>query len=624
MGRAAFALLGGLLAAAIFAALNLASNRVLAPVRLDFTQNRLFTLSAGAKTVVQRLVEPVDLELVRSAGAAQQYPAVRAHGERIRELLHEIAARSGGKVRIRETDPKPLSDEEDRVTAAGIRPIPTDGRDPLYLGVIGGNSVADVIAIPYLAPERDALLEYDLVRLIAQLDDPKPPKVAVLSAFASLQGDGRGEGDAFILRELARAFTVVPVAPDFATLPPDTDILLIVHPPQLTPWQLYVVDQFLLRRGRALIALDPVSRVGSIQMRPQLSSSLGPIEGMLGVRVGPEAVADRVLGLPVDIDLGAGRREVQGQPLYPAPPPALMSRSDPVTADLSRPIDLGAPGRIEAHPVDGVRLDPLVETTDQAALIALELAASDPPPRTVMEAYRPTGAAFTLAARISGDLTTAFPEGPPPADQPADPVAAEHARADIAQMPERVATSQTPAQVILVADADLFDDGFFINPSTGAPLADNAAFILNAMDSLAGDNVLVALRSRAPAARPMTRIDQMRTSANQRLYTEQAELETRLHETEARLARLEGERSGRASGQRLERAEAARSEVEAFRSEAKQIRGRLRAVEREYRRDIDNVSMVLRIVNVWAPPLLAGLAGLGVALWRSRRRGGAQ
>ena len=108
---------------------------------------------------------------------------------------------------------------------------------------------------------------------------------------------------------------------------------------------------------------------------------------MLGVSIGPETVADRTLALPVNVDAGGGRRQVVGQPLFTAAPPALMSKTDVITADLSRPINFGAPGHLITKPPTGVTFTPLVETTAQAALISSAIAKSDPTPRAVLEAY---------------------------------------------------------------------------------------------------------------------------------------------------------------------------------------------------------------------------------------------
>ncbi|MDZ4761976.1 MAG: GldG family protein [Alphaproteobacteria bacterium] len=626
MRRGPFAIVASVCAVMIFAGLNLASARWLAAARVDLTGARLYTLSSSARTVLGRLVEPVELELVYSRGVAASFPAVRMHGTRVRELLNEIAVRSGGKVRIVETDPEPFSEEEDRVAAAGVSPAPVDGGDPLYFGIIGRNSVADEIAIPFLAPERDGQLEYDLIRLVAQLDDPAPPRVAVISSLPAFSGDGTGEGDAFILQEMRRAFEIIPVENGFRQLPRDADLLLIVHPPALDIWQLYQIDQFLLRKGRALIALDPVSRAALARQgaRAVVTSTLGRIETALGVTLDASALADRTLALPVEVDAGGGRRVVEGQPLFIAAPVALMSSDDMITADLSRSVNFGAAGRWVGGAGKGARFTPLVESTPDASLMAIDFAASDPGPRAVIGAYSSLGSRQILAGRLSGRIETAFPEGPPQSAVPEDPLLAALARDEIAAAAPHIGASEQDAEIVMIADADMLDDGFYINPDGGQPVADNGAFVLNALDNLAGDPALVALRSRAPASRPMTRVDDLRAVASERLYGEQAALEKRLADTEGRLAELETARNaaGAALGRRLATDERQDDEIAAFRTEVSEIRGRLRAIEREFRRDIDTLAGRLQLANVWLPPLFIAAAGLLVFAARNRRRGG--
>lgn len=619
MRRSVFAISASALAAVIFVGANLASWKWLAPARLDFTANGLYTLSSSARRVVERLVEPVELELVYSRGLGADIPTIRAHAARVRELMNEIAARSNGRVKIHETDPEPYSDDEDRITAAGLTSASSGESDPIYFGVIGRNSVDDIIAIPYLAPERDAMLEYDLIRLIAQLDDPAPPKVAILSSLAAFQGDGRGEGDAFVLREMRRAFDVVAVDPGFNALPDKTDVLMIVHPGPLDDWQLYVIDQFLLRKGRAVIALDPVSRVAlATQGRRAVgSSTLGKLEASIGVGIGPDVVADRTLALPIEVDAGGGRRTVEGQPLFPSTPRALMSTADPVTADLSRAINFGAPGGLVVGKL-GPRLtfSTLVETTPQAALISSAIAMNDPTPRTVMESYQPAGVPQILAGRLSGELTSAYPDGRPQVQLDSDPAIAAIQREERAKVEPYVSRAQGQADIIFVADSDVFADAFYI---TDAPIADNAAFILNALDNLGGDEALMPLRSRAPAARPMERVDELRKSARDRLYKEQQRLEALLADAEGRLKLLEQKRADGVAHTPEELAE-----IATFRDEAARTRKELRGVEREFRRDIDKLAGQLEFLNVWLPPLFAALMGVGVFIWRSRRRGGTQ
>ncbi len=613
----AFTALASLLAVVTFAGLIVASDRMLSGVRLDFTGARLYTLSTSARDVVSRVAEPIRLDFIYSGRAGAGYPAVRAHAERTRELLAEIAARGGGRIQVREIDPEPFSAEEDAAAAAGLTSVSTDEGEPLYLGVVGRNTVDDEIAIPFLSPDRDAMLEYDLVRLIAQLDDPDPPTAAIITTLPSMSGDGTAPTDALVLREMARSFRIVQVEPDFYALPERADVLVMIHPAPLTDWQAWLVDQFILRKGRALIAVDPAARAAQAMGRPVIASDLGALERTLGVSVPPIAIADRTLALPVELNLGGGRTVVEGQPLFIAAPKSLMSAEDPVTADLSRAVNFGAPGHVVAGP--GATLVPLVTTSSDAATIPADIAAAGPDPRAALAAATAVEGAQVLAGRLSGELRTAFPDAAPEAVLPDDPVLAELARREIARAPDRIARSDVPAQVIIIADADMFEDGFYVDPGSAAPLADNAALILNALDNLGGDPALVALRSRAPASRPMERVDALRAAARERLYAEQAQLEESLAKTEAQLAELEDQ----STGQTLVRTEEQSASIARLRAEASEVRGRLRAIEREFRRDIDRIELMLRIATIWAPPALVVLAGLGVFFWRRRNRGAA-
>lgn len=619
MRRAHYAILASLAAAVVFTGLNLASWKWLAPARADFTANKLYTLSSSARQVVERVIEPVELEFVYSRSLGSDFPAIRAHADRVRQLMTEIAAFSGGKVKVREVEPEPYSEEEERIAGAGLTPAPTDRGEPLYIGVIGHNTVDDAIAIPFLAPERDALLEYELVRLISQLDDPAPPTVAVISALTPFQLHPEEPGAAFLLREARRAYDIEVLQPDFTELPAGTDVLMIVHPPPLSDWQQYLIDQFLMHKGTALIALDPAARAAAVQRGGQASTSstLGRVEQTLGVSLAPDVVADRTMALPVNVDAGGGRVAQVAQPLFIAPTPDQMSRSDVVTADLSRPINFGSTGHLVFTERPGVTFAPLIEVSTDAAAMTPAFAMSDPSPRAVMEAYQPAGQRPVLAARLSGQLRSAF-ERPPAPPQDADPVLVELQRQAMARALPYESSSKSPAEVILIADADMMDDGFYVHPQTGQALADNAAFVLNALDNLSGDYALTELRSRAPAARPMTRVDDIETAARERLYAEQSRLETLLADAEARIGELEARRAGGAASSEEELAE-----ISDYRQQAVEARRQLRAVEREFRRDVDALAGTLAFVNIWMPPLAIGLIGAGVMVWRSRRRGGA-
>lgn len=619
-----------LLAALILFAGNVAAQRLMAGARLDFTTGKLYTLSDATRVTLRDLAEPVDLTFVYSRRVGQDYPAIQAYAARVRELLATYAARSGGNVRVREIDPRPFSEAEDEALAAGITAIPAAGNDPLYFGIIGRNTIDDVRLISFLAPERETTLEYDLTRMIARLDNPEPPRVGILSSLPGMRAL-TGESGYTVLQDIARAFSIEQIPDDFAELP-EVDILLLAHPPALTPRQEWLIDQFILRQGRAIIVVDPAAKTalagtffaGSDRLA---RSNLGRLGEAWGVQLAPQAVADAANALTVPVETFASRVEEMAHPLFVGIASNTMSREDPITADLMRVVNFGAPGAFVAGDMPaGLTFTPIITTGPSPSFIDPARAARDMSPAEVLQSYSTEPSPLIIAARLSGRLQTAFPGGAPPIDEPADAAEAEAARAAAANLPAHVPASQRPAEILLIADADFLADDFYVVPGSGLVVADNGALILNALDALAGGGELSRLRSRAPSLRPMARIDAMREAAAAQYFRQQSELETRLVAAQGRLAELQAASPSDGFFARDPEADLSadeRAELAALREDVLAIRASLRGIERDFRRDIDRLETTLKTINIWGGPLLVALAGLYV-WYRQRRRRSAQ
>ena len=150
---------------------------------------------------------------------------------------------------------------------------------------------------------------------------------------------------------MGKTFSIELIEESFVELPGEIDVLMIVHPPELTEWQLWQIDQFILRTGRALILIDPAAKTaqgtGPFNMaNRQVRSDLDHFASAWGVRLGDAAIADTETALPIEVDAGDGRTTVLQHPLFLAVPPGLTSPSNIVTADIGRTINLGAPGRL--------------------------------------------------------------------------------------------------------------------------------------------------------------------------------------------------------------------------------------------------------------------------------------
>ena len=624
-----YLLAAGVLLVAIFAAANLLASTLFASARVDFTENRLYTLSDGTKTTLSDLSETIDLTFVYTRSVGQEFPAVRAYAVRVRELLEAYATLGGADIRLREIDPAPFSEAEDEALAAGLVAVDTNGGDPLYFGLIGRNAVDDERVIPFLAPEQDTSLEYDITRMIARLDRPEPARIGLLSTLPGMSAL-TDEAGYSLRREMGKAFTVELIEENFVELPGEIDVLMLVHPPEFTPWQLWQIDQFILRTGRALILLDPAAKTaqgtGPFNMtNRQIRSDLDHFAPVWGVRLADDAVADTETALSIEADAGEGRTTVLQHPLFLAVPPGLMSRESIVTADLSRTVNLGAPGRLLlSDSAPGVR-EILMQTGPAPSSIPAERAALDISAGDTVGLYQAsdTGPA-PLAVRVSGPLISAFPEGAPLPDIPDDPIYAELARAAAAEAPPHMTTSAVDADIILVSDADRLDDGLYLDLQSSIAFADNATFILNALDSLSGGSELTSLRARAPGRRAMETVDRMREAAQARFFSEQARLESRLAVSQQRLEELQavGATGSFFDGDiSAELSAAERDELARLRDDIVTTRSRLRQIERDFRSDIDRLEIQLRLFTILTGPLLMG--GLGLLLYVRNRRGSA-
>lgn len=634
-----YAVFAALALFACFIAANVVANSWLRGWRIDLTENQLYSLSSGAKQTLDNLSEPIELTLYYGRDAAQPIPQLQAYAARVREMLQAFEARSRGRIRFREVNVEAFSEEEDEAVEAGIEPVrPFEGADPIYFGLAGANAIDDRRVISFLNPQREPFLEYEITRLIFELENPERAKVALITSLPIDPEATFGAGAyAAFTAELGRLFEVTRLEPDFAAIP-DADVLAIIHPGPLSDQQLYAIDQFILRNGHAFIALDPAAATPqqsagfdpfSAAGAAPPSSTLEPLLSRYGVSMTPSVVLDAENALDVNAQDPTGQTVRAPQPLFFVVPADALHREDLMTAQLPRGINFGLAGALSVSARDGVEVVALARTSGRTMRMPAQQALAQPSPYEVLQMWPASGGRVeTIALRLTGALETAFPEGPPPPPPP--PTADDGGEEPAAAPPsppaqrEHIARSAQPAQLVIVADTDFLADDFYIDPSSGAAAADNGAFALNAIDLLSGSDALVSLRSRAPSVRSMDLLEDMERDADRRIQRRQEELQQELRETEARLAELQA--GGRGSGffagnlgAELTAEETA--EIERFRQRVVDVRSELRAAERELRSDIDRLQALVVFLNVWLGPLLVASAGLFL-FWRRQRRGG--
>jgi len=649
MSARRYALIAALALLVAFAAVNVLSNSWFRAWRLDLTENGLYTLSRGTQQTLNELSEPLELTLYYSRDTAREYPQLQAYAARVREMLQSFEARSNGRVRFVEVDVEPVSEAEDDAVEAGVEPVRLrqDG-DAIYFGLSGANAIDDRVGIPYLDPQREAFLEYEITRLIYELENPDRTRVALISALPidpAAAADPLGGGQSVFATELGRLMEVTKLAPDFTEIP-DADVLAIIHPGALSPRQLYAIDQFILREGRAFIALDPASLMAQeagggfdpfnpVAQAP-VSSNLQPLLERWGVTMPQNVVLDLDSALPVTAqDPRTGQTVEALQPLFFTVPAEAnhLHREDLMTAWLRRGVNFGLSGGVNVAAREGLTVTPLARTSGNTMRLPIEAALMRPSPFELMAMWPSSGGRVeTIAVRLSGNLETAFPQGRPAAEPVAPPVEMEGVTPPQAPAPaptqsaEPLARSATPAEIVIVADVDFLADDFYVDPRSGGAAADNASFALNAIDILGGSDALVSLRSRAQSVRRMDMVEDMERDADRRIRDRVEALQRDLQDTEARLAELQerGRGSGFFSGDLgAEVTPEENAEVERAMARVAEVRGELRSTERTLRGDIDRLEAVVVFINVWLAPLLVAGAGLFL-FWRRQRRGSAR
>jgi len=608
--------------------------------RLDLTDERLYTLSRGTLTTLSKIDEPITLRFYFSNRLADEEPSYGVYARRVRELLDQYVAAAHGKIRLEAYDPLPFSDAEDRAVAFGLQGVPLDIQgEQVYFGLAATNSTDDQQTIAFFQPERERFLEYDLTKLVHSLAFPKKTVVGLISALP-LEGDvmammrGRPSEPMAIIEQLQQLDTIKPLAGDIDAVPPDIDVLMLVHPQKLSERTLYAIDQFVLKGGKALVFVDPYSELQAShpsQFNPPGSPSASNLEQLFkawGFEVPANTVAgDRRDAQRVGVPGARGGTRPLDYVAWLNLKADNLNRSDMITADLSH-INMASAGIIEPLADAKTKIEPLITTSPDSEKIPAEKLTGLPDVAGLLAEFKPENKRYTLAARVTGPAESAFPDGPPkPPEAAAKPEAKEGepkpATEPAAPASEPLKQSAKPIDVVVVADTDLLDDKFWLQKQDFfghrllAPTANNGDFVANAIEVLAGGEDLVGLRSRGTSARPFELVDEIQRDAQARYSAEESALQTKLKETQEKLASLTGkDQANTPTTLSPEQAKA----VEEFRTDMLQTRRQLRNVQAALRSDIARLKRRLRFLDIALIPIVVAVAAVALGVLRLRRR----
>jgi ABC-type uncharacterized transport system involved in gliding motility auxiliary subunit len=586
-----------------FIGITLASSRWLRAARIDLTSDHLYTLTSGTQHIIDGLHRPLKLTLYFSDHATRDLPQLRSYEQRVREMLQEMVARSRGRIRLQVIDPVPYSDDEASAEGGGLTPINGGSNgERVFFGLVGstvpgseGEGEERSLSITFFDPARETFLEYDIAKLLYELDQASKPHIGLLSSLPLAGNPVIGSPPWAVVQQLEQLFDVRTLdAASLTRVGKDIQVLLVVHPKRLPEAAVYALDQYVLGGGHLVVFVDPDAEldttpyVDSNGITDDHNSSLPRLFAAWGVAFDPKSVVlDRSRALQIEL---AGSS--LNHPAMLGLGPQELNHNDVVTASLQR-VNVSTTGSFDLVPDTQNRLLPLIQSSAEAEKVPAERvleAASDP--TSLLQGYRPDNQHYVIAARLRGTLHSAFPQR--------------------AGTPGHLAQSSADAEVVLVADTDLLSDRLWVETQTflGQPMlsvfANNGDFVTNLVDNLSGSSALLSIRGRSASQRPFTRVRALQAAADQKFLLKKQELERELAETRQRLDELQPAKGSRPNATSAQQ----KSEIEQFQQRRLAINKELRDVQHQLNAEIDALGLRLKVANIVLVPALVTLIGL--------------
>jgi ABC-type uncharacterized transport system involved in gliding motility auxiliary subunit len=581
-----------------------------APARIDLTEGNLYTLSDGTKKILRNLPAPVKVKLYVSQGESVPVQ-LRGFAQRVEDLVREFQGASNGNLRVERYNPRPDSEEEDAAQLDGIEPQQLMNGEQFYLG-IAVSQLDRKQTLASISPQRERLLEYDLIRAVARTASPERPKIGLMAGLP-VMGEKfnpftRQSSEPWVLsNELKREFDVKEVPLSATAIDKDINVLLLVHPRDVGPQTEYALDQFVLRGGKLVAFVDPYAYFDQAPQMPGVppqpsSSNLPALFKAWGISMDPgKVVSDMVFAS------GGGQRFT---PTVLSLNRTALSRDDIVTGSIETLLyAFGGAFQIDKLAPD-LRVTELIRSSPESMLVdnANATRAGD----EATKGFKPSGKSMPLALRLTGKFKTAFPEGLKEKDKP---------------VPNTPALRESASEnsVILVADVDLLADGAAVDvqevfgrrivvPSNG-----NLALALGMVEQLAAGEDLISLRSRTAGFRPLTVVRRLEAEAQKQYFGKIQSLEEEKQKTTAKLQELQKAQgpAGKGASQLLSPEQQA--ELERFKKTYLETNIALKELRKNLRQDAESLVFWTKVTNIALMPLLVTLFGLLFFLLRKRR-----
>lgn len=596
------------------------------PAKIDLTEQKIYTLSPGTRSLLKEIEEPIALQFYFSRSIEGLPISFKNYATRVEELLRQYEGAAGGMIHLEIIDPEPDTEEEEAAARSGIQGQNLQNGGALYFGLAAAQA-DNQETIAFFTVNREAFLEYDISQLLYTVQQFDKPRMGLLTSLPlqappmAMPGQPQ-QPDQVVISEWERTFEIVPIQSTDTELPDNLDVLAVIHPQGLDPQLTFAIDQHVLSGKPLFLALDPSSRfykdqAGQSQqfgqMPPNMASNLPNLLAAWGVTYDTQqVVGDNTLASQVITNQGNVRF-----PVWLTLPADQFNHGLLPTSNLKTMMMIES-GSFSLAESEDLEFTPMIMTTPLAGNVA-SMMLNFTPPNELSRQINPSGEPKILAGMITGTFTTAFPEGRPVA---AEPVGEEGPEPSVADASEPGLTESTrPGSIILVTDTDWLLDSYsvrrmnFLGMTALEPLNDNLSFGSSSLEYLGGSEDLISIRGKGTTLRPFVVVQQMEAAAQERYQVELEEVDARLREVQNELNQLATQQS---EGRRLVATPEIQQALENYRAQEASVRAERRKIRKALRENIERLETVLLLANLLIIP--TGILLLGITFFTRRNR----
>jgi len=612
----------------VLVALNILCQRV-RQLRIDLTEDRLYSLSEGTRRILGKLDTKVTLRFYRSSKGNSMPVWLRSYANRVEDLLREYVEVSHGKIILQKYDPTPDSDAEDSASLDGIsgQKLPNGGR--FYLG-LAVNCLDSTVSIPFISPMEEGKLEYNITRSIYEaIQGPAKSKIGLISSLPIMGGNiqaymarnRRPKPPWIFMQELKRNFTVEDLGTAVEKIPDGLDLLMVIHPKKLSRKTVFAIDQYLLKGGKLLLALDPYCLTGA-RNNPQAMMGQMVMPGSSSI---PELLKNWGVIFPIDIvaDLDYAMRSMQqgNEVFYPT---VLDLRNfdaqDDIVIGSVNHLNMIYTGEFAGDPAAGLTKTVMLSSSPKSQMIKSFMAQADG--AQLMKNFSSDHRKKALIIRLNGKFKTAFPDGPPPEEKKDGDPNKESPETNVGFLQ----TGQQESTVVLLADVDMLADEFLVSKQKIfgrdfiQPINDNLNLIQSLVEFLSGDDDLISIRMKRIRNRPFSRIVKKHAEAQEKFQVEINKLVENREKVQQRLNELQRAKKG--ENQRFILSPEQKKEIKQYQQEMAETNQDLKKLRKELRREVDRLQFTLKAVNIAGMPFLVIICGMGLFVYnrvRSKR-----